>query len=289
MLKIKKRLVNLKSVILKLKKKKTSLKFKILIGASSLIIILMIYFSLSLILVSREDIVLAKLRNSYHFELSCHENCRLNREKEINKLIDLLKQENKKAEEKIKNIILNKEEEIEFKRELIKILGKVYGRENIPEYLKLYLEDTTAETTLQATIINSFTIEKNEELSTKYYFNLIDREVDLNLKLESINALSNIQNKKNSFSKAQIELIGKIILNQKTNNKLRASLIFLLNDFYPLFPIEAQKILKQIYNDKDIDKISKIFATDILNRYLKNNKLTAPEASHEEWSNYYNN
>jgi len=289
MLKIKKQLTNLKSAILKIRKKRGSLKAKIIIGIISLIIILTLYLIFSLLFIGRERIILAKLRNSYNFEIICHEDCRLRRELEINKLINLLKQKNKKLEEQIKNIILNEEEEIELRQELIKILSQVNDTENIPEYLKLYLEDSSAEVALQTTIINSFAVEANEEAEIKYYFNLLAGEADLNLKLEVIRSLSNFENKKKLFSKTQLELISKLALEQNTSKNLRAPLILLLSDYYPLFPNETKKILTQVYNNKNTDKISRIFAADTINRYLKNNKLTVPEASNEEWNNYYNN
>ncbi len=279
----------IKSLFKKLRNNKLNKRKKILIGSACSLFLILICFISALASVDKGSLSLIKLQDSYKSQELCHEECREERENNSKILSDSLKKKNQKLENKIELILLSKDEGIEFKKELINILSFVYKPEDIPAYLNKFLENQNADSEIKTLIFNKFIERSDVSLSLKYYLNLLSEPNDNGLKLEAARALSNIPDKKNIYSKSQLELIKSLTIDPDTDNKLRASLVLLISEYYSYFPTESQTVLKQIYNSKNADTITKIFAADTLNRYLKDNKLSVPEATPEEWENYYNN
>ena len=85
----------------------------------------------------------------------------------------------------------------------------------------------------------------------------------------------------------QLELIKKIALASETDAHLRQDLIFLLGDYYLVYPTESLEIWQAVYDDSTLDSISRAFCADNLN-HLASKKLSVPVVSATDWDNYYN-
>lgn len=274
--------------------KSCSLKKRCLLVAAIPIGGLMVYLISTSLSLSPTSLSLLKLKESLAKEKICHENCLLSREKEINTIVRALEVEDgdeksAKLERKLEKYFLDSKESVEFKKELIKIEQQARGAENLPGYLKEYLNNQAGDGELQGLIIKLFLSEQEEVPPVAYYFSILNSERPEELKQAVITALGNIKDKKSYFNLSQLTLIKQLVLDLETEIKIRQGLVFLLGDYYPLFPLESEEILKAVYQNTNFDSISRAFSAEILNKSLGREKFSLPSISDTDWAEYYNN
>lgn len=287
---------------------------------SLIFLVFIIYFIIAWLSVSRVEVALVEYRDSFLPEIICHEECHLYRQMREQIIVKGLKDGFSKN-----NILLQKyfEEEsapIEFRKELIKIISFTYGKNNPPEYLRLYILSDKAEPVLIREAIvyfdnflgragefkNSLATKimqaktKNEKIEwmkilreinndteINEYFTVLSGDEDELLKCEILKNISLTKDKRAYFTLEQLELIGTLIFNPDTGLRLRRDLVLLIGDYFLVFPEESASLWREIYVSENLDSISRLFAADNLNHLLKED-LILPLVSSSEWNEYYN-
>ncbi len=287
-----------------------------------------LYLFISLLSVSRPELALARLRYSFARETVCHEDCLIARSREEQAVAAALPARRRLAG-KLRKYFLAEKESRAFKKELLKIIALAYGPDAPPEYVRAYVASAGADPELQAEILSLFNKEAfkvsdliarwqaeieasfSDSASTTatkalatfktlketrddslapYYFSLLVGPAGNTLKEEAIVALSNIGDKKSYFSAEQVSRIKDLIMNSATDKHLRASLVLLLGDYYPLYPAQTVAVLTALYElASSDDAVSQAFAADLVNRTAGWAKLAEPTVSAEEWDEYFNN
>jgi len=275
-----------------------NIKLKWLIGAvfaGCLILAVLVHLIISLLSVSRTELVLAELRDSWQQEKICHEECAKKRRERIAELIEGLRSKpGSRAGKLLQSYFLEENGDRSFRIQVLQIILAVNGPGNPPEYVRQYLESPNGDLKIRAEIISSFSpgslfFSTTVGSPLDYYFTLLAGPEAIELKLAAANAISNFSDKDAAFSKSQIEAVKKIILTPAADRHLRQSLVLLLSDYYPLFPGEVASVLQAVYQDESSgDDISRAFAGDILNR-RGGTELALPEISDAQWDEYYNN
>lgn len=263
--------------------------------AGCLILAVLVYLIISLLSVSRTELILAELRDSWQQEKICHEECAQGRREKIAELIEELRPEpGSRASKLLQTYFLEENGERSFRTQVLQIILAVYGPGNPPEYVRQYLGSPNGDLKIKAEIITSFSpgslfFSTAAASPLDYYFTLLAGLEAIELKLAAVSAMSNYPDKDEVITKSQIEVIKKIILDPAADRRLRQSLVLLLGDYYPLFPGEVSPALQAVYQDEASgDDISRAFAGDILNR-RGGTELVLPEISGAQWDEYYNN
>lgn len=293
---------------------------KIIFGGLSLLLFLIIYLFISLLFISKAEVVLAELEKSFKEEAICHEECYLWRQGKEGAIELSLKEGNAKLENRILAYWRDAEENFEFKKELIQIMLAAYGKNNPPDYLNDYLADPEANQRLIREILSSFDLggvnnqsliislnnkiakaatstEKIEAIKTlgkaddgheiDNYFSLLNSNEDIKVKKQAIKNISNILEKSKYFTLEQLSLIEPLILAPETDSSLRQNMVLLLGDYHLIYPNESEAIWREVYKNESLDNISRLFSADNLN-HLAGAELELPAVSSSEWANYYN-
>jgi len=248
--------------------------------------------------------------SAYNYPI-CHESCFY--ERRLYKQIIAAKWDDPKINSRIRNLILAEDNNLDFRLELLDVLS---FRTNLalPDYLNNYLAsgtevrvkekikgvfglDKTSVDELVSQFNNSVSIEaqvdvlhdlqeKSDSSLADFYLDLITGEFDLQIKNSALLALSNLLPSETYATADFLEQIKKIIFNPATNKYLRKELILLLGDYLAVQEKIVTEILVEAYSDEAvIDKFSRLFTVDILNRLSANN-YAKPEISASEWQEY---
>lgn len=293
---------------------------KIVFAFSLGLVFALIYLSVSLLSISRAEIAAAELEKSFREESICHEKCYFWRKNQEDVIVFYLKKGSPKLDKRILDYWRDPEENFDFKKELVRILFLAYGRNNPPSYIGDYLFDSSADQKLAREILINFefdssdsrnildnlyekigktasSAEKIEAIKTlsrvaldseiNNYFLLLNSGEDAAVKRQVIKNISNILEKSKYFTLDQLAIIKNLILNSETDISLRQELTLLIGDYYLIYPDESAAIWKDIYENKNLDSISRLFSADSLN-HLAGAGLELPAVSSEEWSVYYN-
>lgn len=282
---------------------------------------LMTYLAISLLNVSRSEVALARLNESFEKQEICHEECYLWRQSQEKIVVIDLKKNSKKITERLVDYWLTaSESNLAFKKELIKIMWLAYGTNNPPDYLNDYLAQSDSNPDLVREIVSVFSLgssgnrQLGELLSDKVnsatsteekisalkalrefnnvaeidnYFILLNSNEEVLVKREALKNISAIREKSAFFTLEQLTIIKSLILALETETHLRQDLVFLLGDYYLVYPAASIKIWREICQNKSLDNISRLFSADNLN-HLAGATLELPEVSPTEWADYYN-
>lgn len=295
-------------------------KRRIIFFLNLFLLVFVIYFAIAWFSVSRVEIALAEYRDSFLPEIICHEECHLYRQAREQIIKNELKNKLPKDITLLQKYFEDENSPLEFRKELIKIIAFVFGKNNPPEYLRAYvLKDKVDPIIVREIIIyfndflsragefkNNLAIKimqaetKNEKIEwmkilreisndteIDEYFAVLSGDEDELVKCEILKNISLIKDKRTYFTLDQLELIGTLIFNPDTGLRLRRDLVLLIGDYFLIFKDESAALWREIYASEKIDGISRLFAADNLNHLLKEN-LILPLVSSSEWNEYYN-
>jgi hypothetical protein len=264
-----------------------SKKHKILLFSLTAIILLIIYLSISLLVISPSRLELAKLKKNFEKSGPCHETCLRSRQISEEKISNSLK-DDKKLQVDIKKYFLdNTTNNLAFRKELLNIISLAYGSDNPPNFIIDYLADKNSETLLRAEIIHLFLAKTSEPSLIEYYFAILNSEEKDEIKQEAVRALSNLQNKSAVFKVAEVSILNNLILNDKSSLGLKADFLFLLNDYFSIFPEETKLALTSIYASSQ-EPILKALSAETLNNFGYK-EFIIPEIPEAEWAKYFDN
>ena len=261
-------------------------KFILIISLPLLIIIYFLFLFLS---VSPSRLELAELKKAMKSTGPCHEDCLLARQLVEERIASALKND-RRLKDDIKKYLLEQDiniSNLEFKRELLEIIHSAYGPDNPPDFIINYLIDKNGDVRLKAEIIRIFLADSNEPSLTEYYFALLNSGEDSAIKEEAVKALSNLTNKADIFNQDEIEMLKDLILKDNQPLNLKSDILFLLSDYFLLFPEKTKSALTEIYISAS-EPIIKAFAADILNNFGYS-EFIGPEISADQWFEYFNN
>lgn len=259
-----------------------------------------LYYSIALARISDAEINLAALRENVNKQKICHEDCLLTRKKQAAVIIAALKKSEPNLLRRLEDYWNDRRESFEFKKEIINLwrlnneanndLSSVPPNDlsGVPPYIYDYLDQADGDPRLQSLIISSFLSFNQGKQWLDYYFSLLASKRDLSLKKEALIALSNRENKAADFNLKQLVFLKNLLINPETPLAIKADIVLLIGEYYPLFTAETNSILLEIYKNQALDNITRSFSGDILNRENGNTKLILPAISEVEWGNYYN-
>lgn len=246
-----------------------------------------LYYGIALARVSKAEVNLAALREEINKEKICHEDCLLTRKKQEAVIIAAIKKSEKNLLNRLETYFIDSNESFEFKKEIMNLWRLNNDLDNLPPYIYDYLDNEEGDVKLQALIISSFLSASEDRKWLDYYFSFLASERDVSLKKEVLIALSNRKNKSAEFNLKQLVFLKDLLFSLETPSEIRADLVLLIGEYYPLFPDDTGLILRTVLKNKDLDNITRAFAVDILNKYIEGEKLTEPLISETEWENYY--
>ncbi|MFA5131186.1 MAG: hypothetical protein WC467_02065 [Patescibacteria group bacterium] len=295
-------------------------KITIVAGVALVVFPILLYLFIALMRVSPAELALKRLEESYRLMPICHEQCALERDTWEKSVVNELKRNKKRVLERLKIEWRNKNAGDAFKAELVHIIYLAYGPDNPPEYLLDYLSEPNAKPQIIREIIMRFnsvafarydleeiltrqinqatsSADKLEAIKTlgeikndaeiSNYFAILDSDTETEMRREAIKNISAIRQKSSFFTIEQLNIIKKIVLAPETDNYLRQDLIFLLGDYYLVYPAESLEIWQEVYKDTALDSLSRAFSADYLN-HLDTKKVELPEVSAADWDSYYN-
>jgi hypothetical protein len=266
-----------------------SRKYKILLFLSLVFILLILYLSSEMLLLSSARLNLAKLKRAISSPGPCHEDCLQARELAELKISLSLKEDNGLKND-IKKYLLDKDlnnTSFAFQQELLKIIKMAYGVNNPPDFLFDYLTDSTGNPQIKAEIVRLFLSEISEPSLVEYYFAILNSEEDQIVKEEVIRALSSVQNKADVFKIAEIRILKELILSDNNSLDLKSGALFLLSDYFLIFSEDTRIALIEIYESSP-ELMLKAITADILNNFGYS-EFVIPEISDVQWSKYLNN
>jgi len=186
-----------------------------------------------------------------------------------------------------------------------------------PDYLNGYLKNSGGNLKIKETIMNNFPTHDSEVLDdllnrvrdlnqgeaerlealialenfgddslADFYLNLLENDPSLKIKDQALTALSNLGDAQTYFTPELLSQLEKILLAPETNQYIRKSLVLFLADFLPDQTDATLKILIAVYNNATLDKFTRTYAADILNRETANN-YPLPTISDGEWEDYW--
>lgn len=253
------------------------------------------------------------------FDDKCFGICLEEREK-MGKIIILAWQKDPNYwEEKIFSYLINSKNTDE-KKALVNLSLRVYQNKNIPLTLKKIAYSHNFSYQIRHHIIkayNQYFITDND-----LYLNLISEVLDSDLNIKqrqsallatrvwrsennyqfSLYILASQEGKAlkesaldliNSWSGREMQikeddilLIRQLASDENFFNELRVRLVWLLSEYYYLYADLVIESLEMIYNNENLDNISRGFSAKALNQ-LKAKNLKIPKISQSEWDAYY--
>jgi hypothetical protein len=254
-----------------------------------------LFFSLSRVSASRLELL--ALKDEINNQTVCHEECRYKRQRSREKLAQAVKEDKKllvdvekyfslpeKEEPGSETKSLTESEQL-FYEELMQIISQAYGNNNPPDFLIDYLAHPAGDEKIKAIIIRDYLANMPDPELVDYYFLILNSESGTTLKREAIKALSGLTNKEEALQVEQLDMILNFLFSGVLSPSLNLDLIFLLSEYYELYPSETRSILISIY-DYSVDPVIKITARDILLQF-GDNSLAEIEVSAEDWKKYW--
>lgn len=259
-----------------------------------------------------------KLDELYLNNITCRDECLSKRLLYQEVIKDSLLKGNSDTFDLIEDVILKEKESIELRKALLEVMGSL-NLEETPNYILEYFSKTNGNFDIKKEIFKQFSdnIENSEYILFKtmniinanqysiqerkellillrkvdnklmpvFYVNLLKKEDNHIIHNQVIENLSNLKSREELIKLNIIEIIENRMFLKETDKYTRKNLVMLLSDFINLERSRVLEILDRVYNSEEIDKFTKIFAVDILNR-IAENKYLEPEISAEEWDVY---
>lgn len=118
-------------------------------------------------------------------------------------------------------------------------------------------------------------------------FIILKSHEDYEIKKTAIDLINSWSTSDIKISQDELLLISDLISNEDYYDDLRVELIWLLSEYYSLYPEIVSDSLRLVYNNENLDNISRGFSAQALN-FLNADNLKIPDISQEEWNTYYN-
>jgi hypothetical protein len=275
---------------------------KIILVLTGLLSIIILYFLISLLLISPGEVKLARLHRSFVKDSYCHEACSIRRGQLEKEIVEILQRDKKRDKPSRAARRLDKRLEAyftshwtgsSFRLEIIRIYALAQMSEAVPLFLVDYFNQADSEAVVRAGMIRYFdplALENGLDLSAtsalEAYFKLLEQNPAPEVQTEIIRQISLQADKDKFFSAEQLAVMEKIIFSAAYPRPARYDLISLLSDYYLFAPDPTEKILEKIYYSDTLDNISRLLAADILNRF-RADQLAEPEVSQAQWAEYY--
>lgn len=295
-------------------------KRKIIAGLIVFTLLIIVYFTISLLSITQSEIALARLKNSYESEKICHEECYLYRLGQEELVIASINRNSSKIEKRLEKYWFKADLNPEFRLEIVKLLALRPNQKTMPDYLSLYLTSDMYDDNVAREIIKRYDLslgaendlvtflinklnsatsspdkisalkilaELDDDGEIENYLNILKIDADDEFKIQVLKNISNIKDKGHYFNAEQMTSLSSLANLETTSPKLRQNIVLLIGDYCSLFSEACLNILSEIYTNESLDAISRAFSVETINR-LSNQAYELPLVSESEWSNYYN-
>ncbi len=115
--------------------------------------------------------------------------------------------------------------------------------------------------------------------SNQYFLDVILGDYSLILKKEALRNVSNL-------SQDQLSSLGNSLLGQQFDVALNSHLVWLISDYYYIYPELSAQYLSLVYQSQSLDVFSRGFAALALNEVLQAD-LRVPDLDSTKWQEYY--
>ncbi len=122
--------------------------------------------------------------------------------------------------------------------------------------------------------------------SLDFCLNILSSDEGPVLKTEALKILSAWPVRQTPLLEMDLDRLANLALDENLGLELRPRLVWLLADYYQLYPDAVIAYLELIYNNQALDVFSRGFAADSLNQ-LADFNLTLPSTSQADWEVYY--
>jgi hypothetical protein len=271
----KRKLINKRKFLTFFKRKKN--KRIIIISFSSLILLIFLYYIISFFFVSSFSLCLEKLRRTYNDQVICRDICFKQRE-EFKKCLKNALAKNDRYKDELKEIILNENEELQFRKDLILLFSETYSNNYVPVFLNEYFKNDRGNEEIKKEIVNLYDFSGG----INDYLYMLENNFPLRVKRAAIVKISSIEDK-SDYSLEQVRRIENLIFSENISDKLRQDLVLLLGSYRELFKRDVDDVLEKVYKATFTnDNISRAFAADFLGK-------DEVEVDESEWQNYFTN
>jgi hypothetical protein len=256
-------------------------------------------------------VAINRLGVNAHNNPVCHEPCFY--ERQLYKKVIANNLSTASIGNRVQQLILAEDNNLNFRLELLDILS-FRNDLALPDYLSEYLtggkdlrvkekirellevDEVAADellnrlaaatsTTEKVDILHRLSAESNSSLAESY-LDLIITDPELKVKNGALSALSNLLPSSDYVTADFLLQFKQLIFTPGLDQYLRKEIILLLGDYLAIQEKPVAEILLAAYSDETvIDKFSRLFAADTLNRLSANN-YSKPEISASEWQAY---
>ena len=262
-------------------------KYKIFLFSLLIFFAILLFFSLNKVSASR--IELLSFKQELTKENICHEECRRLRQQQKERIAINLSTD-KLLVDDFKKYFLSaasqKDDNSRFLwQELLQISTLSSQLDYLLDFFIDYLINEEGNELVKADIIRFVLADMSDINLVKYYFIILQSNSSSALKIESIRALSLVSQKELFFQKEQLNILKGLILKDGTSSSLKVDTLFLLSDYFLLFPEEVKNVFLDIYYESKEAPI-KILAGTFLNN-LGEMRLLLPDINDSEWLPYF--
>jgi hypothetical protein len=186
----------------------------------------------------------------------------------------------------LKNIVFSHNFSYEIRHHIIKAYDKYFLSDNdlylslISEALDSHIELKQRQSALLATKV--WQNKDNYQLS----LNILASQESIALKESALDLINSWSIREIILNEEDILLITQLANDESLLTELRVRLVWLLSEYSFLYSNLVIESLEEIYNNKNLDKISRGFSAKALN-HLGVKNLEIPEISQSEWDAYY--
>ncbi len=117
-------------------------------------------------------------------------------------------------------------------------------------------------------------------------FHILTSNEGRDLKKTALELINSWSKSELILSKEDISLINQLINDNSLSSDLEVKLIWLLSEYYYIYPDLINDYLQIIYNNESLKNISRGFSAKALN-YINGDNLEIPDISQDEWERYY--
>lgn len=185
----------------------------------------------------------------------------------------------------IKNFYTDNNNDFKLRAELANTWPEISSASFISEIIGRYKRsDSVLEKISLLDLLN----DSSDNLVSSLFWEIILGNEGADLKAKALYLLSNAPRKDLIYQVSDLDSLQLVLEDQGCPERLKDSVIWLINEYYSYFPNESQDLLLKVANGENFDNYQKTFAINILNKQNSTN-FKMPELSQADWDSYYNN
>lgn len=185
----------------------------------------------------------------------------------------------------IKNFYLDTDNDFRLRAQLAKTWPEISSTSFVAEIIGRYKR--SASVTEKITLLDLLS-NRSDNLVFSLFWEIVLGGDGYDLKAKALFLLSNAPRKDLVYQIGDLEYLQLVLEDINYPERLKDSVIWLVNEYYSYFPNESQDLLLKVANGENFDNYQKTFAINILNKQ-NSTSFKTPELSLADWDIYFNN